>query len=267
MGAASAPNTMCLFSTAAAHLCVTEGASAVSGGSAGGDQPGAAQAVQHLRGQLGRDALSAVGLRLDLQRQPVALVAPVDVGLPRERATPRHPGGEAARAELGARILQQTGADAVVRGREVVSMAGRYGEQPHCPLDRLVGPAEVHVARDVPPAAEHGASGLAGLRELRSGDLGQDERRRMLADDAPPGLELLRLHRLNVLRKDCSLRRASPGGAAPERRSPARSPQRYEWRWPLSRTLNSQAASWCSADTVTCAGSSEWNLSPLATRL
>src|SRR3954454_5228465 len=87
-------------------------------GSAGADQPGAAQAVEHLRRQFDRDALRRVGLRLDLQPEPVALVASVEVGLPGERAAPRHPSGEPAGAEFRTRVLQQTGADAVVRGRE-----------------------------------------------------------------------------------------------------------------------------------------------------
>src|SRR4051812_37043905 len=71
---------------------------------------------------------------LGLQRRPVALVAPVAVGPPGERAAPRHPGGEAAAAELRAR------SPAAARRR-----GGRAG------------------ARNVAPPAEYRANGLPGL--------------------------------------------------------------------------------------------------------
>src|SRR3954453_14411473 len=169
-------------------------ASAVSARAAAADQPGAAQAMQHLRGQLRGDALRRVAVRIHADGQPVALVAGVNVRLPGEGAAPRQPGGEPARVELRVRILHQAGAAPVVRRREVVRVARGHREQPHGALRRIRRVAEVHVPRDVAAPRRHGTRRLPGLWTLLRGNLGDDARRRVLDDRPAPRLIRRRLH-------------------------------------------------------------------------
>ncbi len=167
------------------------------------DEARVAQAAQHFRGQVRAPGLRRFLVRVHLHAEPVALVARVDVDLPREREALRHPGGEAIRVQLVVDVLHEPGGHAVVRGPEVVGLPGGRRVEPHRAVRGHGRVLEVHVARDVAAPVARPARRLA---QRRVGELRGHQLRCPLDGDLSPLLEVRVLH-ANQLNGIC-MRRA-----------------------------------------------------------
>ena len=161
-------------------------------GSAGADQPGAAQAVEHLRRrQSGRD-VPRVGFPAHLQSEPVALVAPVEVGfhqvnapllvIPAANAPGRVPYSSPAADQ---RRRGRAGARSRRHGRP----AQRTATPPAGQAGRPAGNAR-SARRCTPAAADRREASSRGSGSWATGTSATTDA--AWSATAPPGLELLR---------------------------------------------------------------------------